>query len=196
MRRIGLFIAIIIFISSCSSEYERLVEREMSSGMRYDSLFLGLRFGMERQLFFDLMLDLNRDKKIWQGKLASSITYPVSDLKYEGDMLFFPTFHDERIYEMNCIFSYKSWAPWNKRYSADSLRYDVLNVMKKWYGDEFIKMEADNGNFAHIKVDGNRRIMIIKQEERNVKVVFTDLVKMEELREVGELEELQKQSSI
>ena len=43
----------------------------------------------------------------------------------------------------------------------------------------------DNGETVYAKVDGNRRVLIYKEKERNVKVLFTDLLMMKEVEKIN-----------
>jgi hypothetical protein len=73
-------------------------------------------------------------------------------------------------------FHYKGWAPWNKKLSSEKLQADILNWYKKVYGAGFIKVKHPLHGIAYVKVDGNRRITIFKQDDLNVWAVFTDML--------------------
>ena len=58
-----LFILIILSINSCKeSSYKSLEKREMLSGMRYDSLFLGIKFNMSSKEFYDHCWKMNKNQ--------------------------------------------------------------------------------------------------------------------------------------
>lgn len=169
------FIVLIPLIVSCEqkTDYEKLVQRELNKGVRHDSLFLGYEFGMERQEFFDYSFELNQKKVITGG---TQIEYDLEELPHDAKMLFFPEFHEERIYRMPVEVSYKAWAPWNKNLFSDSLIVDLLELYEEDYGPGFIQAtHPENGREAWIKVDGNRRISIFKKDDMTARIEFLDL---------------------
>ena len=168
-----------ILLTGCwKTEYTRLVERELSKGVQVDSLFLGLRFGMTRQEFFDHCMDLNRQHLTTVGYKNSSVLYTLTyDSAVTIDMHFFPDFKEEKIYKMPTIFTYKNWSPFDRNTQSDSLLVKVKGILEEWYGSGFIKVEKDEGkDFAFVKVDGNRQIVLFRENDMDVKAVFTDLL--------------------
>lgn len=163
------------FLNSCEkkTEYERLVQRELNKDVRYDSLFLGYTFGMERQEFFDYSWELNQQHVITGG---SNVEYEIDDLSSSATMRFFPEFHDNKIYKMPVEIQYDSWAPWNKHLVSDSLIVELVDMYEQVYGKGFIQtIHPDIGKKAWIKVDGNRRISIYKDDDMKARIEFLDL---------------------
>lgn len=184
----GLFMSFLLL--SCYSndpktQYSRLLKSEKSKGTRIDSIFFGYYFGMPRKEFYDLSWKLNREGKVMDGVNNLFIQYSLrnGDLKHPGSMNFFPDFYNEKIFKMRAEFAYDSWAPWNKQYYADSLLPDVLLFFQEWYpdGNSFITIADSTKGTIHVKVDGNRRILIGKYDERMVKAEITDLTVEDEL---------------
>ena len=172
-------------LSGCYSEYTQKVRSELASGVKYDSLFLGLKFGMTRNEFFEHCWELNKQKKLWHSSRNDAVLYRINNFKYEAKMEFYPNFEDEKIYEMPVRFQYVGWSPLVKELSSDSLRVEVMGLMEKWYGADFMKMEKETGEYAMVRVDGNRRIIITRDSDQSVKVLFTDLtVEIESEEEV------------
>lgn len=171
-----LILMVIIFaLISCENktEYEQLVERERNKEVRHDSLFLGYEFGMESDDFFDHSWDLNQQKIVTGG---DQIEYEMKELSSPARMIFYPDFHDERIYRMPVEISFKSWAPWNRELYSDSLVTELLDLYRNTYGPGFIKTtHPEIKKEAWIKVDGNRRISIYRQDDMKVRVEFLDL---------------------
>jgi hypothetical protein len=166
-----------IFLSNCSQpEYYDVVERELASGKRYDSLFLGLNFGMTQKEFYAACWDMNKKGVLREGPGNMTAEYKVvNGLKFPARMNFFPTFRQDKIYEMPVTFHYESWAPWNKEMFADSLQLDVKHLYEKWYGGGFMEIKHPQKGVAFVKVDGNRRISIYKHSDDKVGVLYTDL---------------------
>jgi len=174
---LGLLLAGSLLVTGCQSEYERMLEEELASGERHDSLFLGLHFGMSRKDFFVHCWRLNRDSVIRQGLNNSSVLYELEDeLGSPAAMNFYPNFVDTTIHEMPVIFSYEGWAPWNKGLSSDSLLVEVLELLQAWHGGrEFLKIESPGKRSAYVKIDGNRRILVHPKGEQDVRVLYTDM---------------------
>jgi hypothetical protein len=167
-----------LIISGCTprAKYERRLKQELASGIRYDSLFFGLYFGMPEKDFYEHCWRLNQKGLIKQGESNVTAEFELKDqLKYPAVMDFYPKFNQGKISEMPVTFKYMGWAPWNKELSSDKLQTDVQKYYEKIYGDGFIKVKHPLHGIAYVKIDGNRRITIFKQDDLHVWAVFTDL---------------------
>lgn len=168
-------------IAGCmKSEYDRLEEREMASQVRYDSIFLGLHFGMPRKDFFTSCWEMNKQGLIIQGPGNLSVEYELDtpQVKSKVFMRFYPKFTPEDvIYTMPVEFTYEAWAPWNQHLSPDSLLVEIKYLFEKWYGgNKFIYIENKDKNIQlWAKIDGNRRIRLYTKNISTVKADITDL---------------------
>jgi hypothetical protein len=172
-------VAVAILFSSCSpkSKYDQLVKKELESGERNDSLFMGFYFGMSEKAFYTRCWELNKKGLIRQGTNNTTVEYITKDeLKSKATMNFYPDFIGGKISVMPVLFTYTGWAPWNKELSSDKLQEDVLKWYGKVYGDDFITVKSKEKGTAFIKVDGNRRITIFKKDDMSVWAVFSDLL--------------------
>jgi len=175
------FIPVLVFgllLTACSprQRYEHRLKHELGSGVREDSLFMGLYLGMHSKDFFTHCWKLNKKGLIRQGPNNKTVEYNIKkELKHPATMLYYPEFFDDKIYEMPVKFVYDGWTPWNKEYSADKLEADVLRWFKQKYGGGFIKVTHPEHGTAYVKVDGNRRITIFKEDDLHVWAVFTDM---------------------
>jgi hypothetical protein len=97
-------------------------------------------------------------------------------MKYPCILNFYPQFINGKIYEMPVVFTYEGWAPWNKQLSADNLQTDVLNWYKKLYGGGFIEVRHPVHGSAFVKINGNRRITVFKEDDSHVWAIFTDML--------------------
>lgn len=172
----------VLAIAACSdgSAYLLMEKRELARGVRYDSLFLGLKFGMERQAFFDHCRNMNREGLVKEGAGGNTVEYKLEDLPYPAKVNFYPDFDDDnRIYKMRMHFHYDAWAPWNKPQWSDSLIPEVSILLGRWFeGTDFIIIEpedVENKSPVYAKVDGNRRIVIFKDGDMKVRAIITDL---------------------
>jgi len=174
----ALFISVAI-ISGCSSgtRYERRLKNELAKGIRCDSLFMGLYLGMPEKDFYVRCWRLNSRGLIRQGESNTTVFYELKDqLKYPAAVDFYPRFSDGKIFEMPVRFKYSGWAPWNKKLSSDNLQVDVVKWYEKVYGKGFIEVKHPLHGSAFVKLDGNRRITVIRQNDMYVWAIFTDLL--------------------
>ena len=179
MNKFLISILIFITIISCQTNpYLELEKKELSSGVRYDSLFLGVKFGMTSKEFYAHCWDLNRKKLITQGPSNNSVRYylPTESIGQKIEMLFYPVFDNDIVYEVNTTFSYTGWAPWNKETSSDYLIDEVREILSEWYNSKFYEIKnPKNNSTLYTTVSGNRRIVITKVSEREVRARYTDL---------------------
>ena len=179
-----LCLGLIFFVFGCSgeSEYHQLLERELAKEVRQDSLFLGIKLGMDQREFFDHCWELNQQQIIKQGGEEILVEYKMKEgLAQPVVMKFFPEFYKDKIYQVPVSFTYEAWAPWNKSLFSDKLQLDLLRFFEKKYGKGFIKVEHPKRGIAYVKVDSNRRISIYKKNDSDVAVLFTDMIVDQEL---------------
>ncbi len=174
-----IFLIFICITSGCSpkAKYERRLKNELASGVRYDSLFMGLYLGMTEKDFYLHCWQLNKKGLIRQGESNTTVYYTLKNqLKYPAAMDFYPKFIQGKIFEMPVRFKYVGWAPWNKNLSSDNLQNNLVKWYEKTYGKGFIEVSHSLHGTAFVKVDGNRRISIFKESDLYVWAVFTDLL--------------------
>lgn len=192
---IPLFFLLILslFIQSCESPIFSISDDDLSKS---DSLFLGFHLGMPQKDFFDHCTELNKQKKITQGPGGSTnVEYRIVD-EYDSEisMRFFPTFIDEKIFEMPVTYSYVAWAPWNRQYWAEQLLPKVLEKYKIAYGDDFKLINHPTQGKVYYKIDGKRRINLFIKDEQHVQAVFSDLKVENRLNEEFEKSQSQEQA--
>merc|ERR1711916_69005 len=107
--------------------------------MGYDSLFLDISFGMTKKEFYSHCWEMNKKRLVTWGNNNTSVLYRLeNELKSPASMNFYPEFYEGKISKMPVIYTYNGWSPWNEQLNADSLLIDVLELYKKWYGDDFM----------------------------------------------------------
>jgi hypothetical protein len=176
-------LGLVLLLSSCKSEYEKVESRELASGKSVNELFLGLELGMEKKKFYETCWDLNKEGVLSNGPGELSIEYSV-DLPSgnPAKMRFYPKFEDEKIYMMPVEFTYEGWALWNEELTVENLREDVVGLFKEWYGPDFFEVaNEDKSLIAFVKIDGNRRIRIFKKHVSIVRAEIVDLKIQKEL---------------
>lgn len=171
-----LFALLWLITTSCDnrSKYQKWLDQELATGERHDSLFYGIYLGMNTKDFFQLCYQKNQDSIFFQGDAAVKY-YMKDELPLPATMNFYPEFQDKKIIEMPVRITYDAWAPWNKRTFADSLQIDIKNLFEKWYGSGFVRTSHPKHGVAFVKIDGNRRIIIVKEDDRTAKALFTDM---------------------
>lgn len=172
----------IVFFQSCDTKLLPTFGDDLSKS---DSLFLGFHLGMAQKDFFDQCTELNKEQKITQGPGGTTnVEYRIVDgYESEVSMRFFPTFIDEKIFEMPVTYSYIAWAPWNRQYWAENLLDEVLEKYKVIYGEDFKLIDHPTQGKVHYKMDGIRRINLFVKDEQFVQAVFTDLKVEKRLKE-------------
>jgi len=173
--------SVLISLLSCSkSDYQKLVEQELSKGVRHDSLFLDIFFGMSKKDFYTVCWELNSKGVLREGAGNTTAMYRITDLNYPVKMNFYPKFHLNEIYLMSVSFSYEGWSPYNKNLHSDNLQTEVLRLLEDWYSKGFIKVNHAKRGEIYVKVDGNRQITVFKDGDKLVRVLITDLLSPKE----------------
>ncbi len=183
------FKALVVFflimqVSCGKSEYTKLVDSEMAKNIVNDSLIFGMKFGQTRKLFFDQCWKLNNEKVINQSTSNKFVEYKLpmkeADTKESPiTMLFYGIFNKKKIMTgMDMKFHYDGWSLWNKSLQSDKLVPIVKDSLKSWFpGNDFIIVPAKKmKGEIHVKVDGNRRIIVEPiADTRTVDVRIDDL---------------------
>ena len=173
---LAMFAALIMGGCSPAKKYERRLNKELASGIRYDSLFMGISFGMSSEEFYQVCWGLNKDSVVRQGSANVSVQYDINkELDYPATMNFYPIFRENKIIEMPVRFIYNGWTPWNKELSASNLALDVKRWYEGIYGKGFITVTHPMNGNAYTKIDGNRRITIYVENDLYVWAMFTDM---------------------
>jgi hypothetical protein len=167
-----------LLMGGCSpkSRYDQKLKRELASGIRHDSLFMGIYLGMSDKDFYTVCWELNREGVIRQSHSNTSVQYdPGEKLNHSATLEFYPKFVDNKIVEMPVKFSYDGWAPWNKELSSRQLVEDILAWYEEEYGKGFIAVSHPIKGKAYTKIDGNRRITIYQEDDLYAWAIFTDM---------------------
>jgi hypothetical protein len=179
MKSVWILIVLMCTVLACQpkSEYDRVKERELSSGKVVEDLFLDLRFGMGRKEFFGTCWEHNKKGILTNGAHHLMVQYkPEMPSGKVADMFFYPQFEENKLYFMPMEFVYPAWFPGNEAYSNEKLFEDVVDLMGNWYGEGFFEVaNKDRSIRAMVKIDGNRLIRIFKKDISSVRVEILDL---------------------
>lgn len=163
-------IVVVVWIAGCDGGWGSAGQRE------YDSLFLGISFGMEKRVFYDYCWEMNRQKVFTHGPANQEVEYRLAgELDKAVIMRFYPSFYKEKIYEMPVTFTYEAWAPWNRSLQSDSLLVRMIPVFEKWYGRGFKVVEHPAQGPVYVKRDRYRRINLFIRDDQFVQAVITDM---------------------
>jgi hypothetical protein len=168
-----------VIISGCSprAKYERKLKHELASGIKCDSLFMGIYFGMSEKEFYTHCWKLNKKGLIRQGESNVTVLYELkNELKYPANMDFYPKFKEGKISEMPVRFKYTGWAPWNKELTSKKLQADIVRYYEKTYGESFFEVKDPKRGSAFISIKGNRRISVFVQNDLYAWSLFTDML--------------------
>ena len=159
--------------------YNTLIKKELNSNKKINDIFFGISLGMTSKDFYMHCWDLNKKGMFTDGLGNTSVSYALKnkELQYLAEMNFYPEFHSGKIYSMWARFQYLGWSPWTKHLGSDDLLPDVLKLYQKWYpsGNPFITIKDEKRGVIYVKVDGNRRIIIGRYDDVQVKADYTDL---------------------
>ena len=175
---------LIMQVSCNKSEYAKLIDNEMAKNIVNDSLIFGMKFGQTRKLFYDQCWKLNNEKIINQGTSNKFVEYKLPMKKGDSTkspmtLMFYGIFNKEKIMTgIDMKFQYDGWSLWNKSLQSDKLIPVVKDSLKSWFpGNDFIAVPAKKTKGEiHVKIDGNRRILIEPiADSRTVDVRIDDL---------------------
>lgn len=185
-----LCLLILILSQACDDggyrEYKMLMHRELGNRQRNDSIFFGIYLGMRPKAFYTHCWEMNKKGLFTDGLNNAAVLYKLHqpEMPYNTDMNFYPDFYQDKLYKMKVVFHYVGWAPWNKKLYADKLMPEVLKLYNQWYpsGNPFIKLHDKERGTIYIKIDGNRRIIIGKHDDMQVKADYTDLLIAQQIK--------------
>lgn len=187
MRKKGLIftLGIVLGLMACQpkSEYQKLKETELATGVVHDTLFAGISFSMTKKDFFDYCWKMNKEG-IFMNGTGSQVLYEVTeDFSRPTNLTFYPKYVDGKMLEMPMEFQYQDWALWNEETKNERLIEEVMEVMLDWYGgnDFFEVKNEDESISVWVKIDGNRQIRVGRKSISSALVTITDLRLLEEI---------------
>ena len=179
-------VLIVSILTGCndSSKYRKLVERELATNIRKDTLLQGIRFGMNKREFFAHCWELHKKGVFKEGVTNSTVFYEMEKNGKKYHVNFYPKFAEGKIVELPIEYTYPAFAPWNPKYSLDMLEKEIRELYKEEFGDDYLEIPSKNeeNGTAYVWVDGNRRLSLYKNIMRNsVTALYFDLSSAKEL---------------
>jgi hypothetical protein len=188
IKSVLFFLGIVFLSTACrKSEKKNLVhieQQELAKGIRNDSLFLGLYFGMSKEDFLEYCWKLNKQGLITDGNgMTVEHQLGIRDFQYPLKMNFYPQFKNDKIRELPICFSYKTYEFFNQKMTTETILNDVKKLMEQWYGEDFfvttLPQPMPNNIKGYAQVKGNRRVLIFVEKDVEVMVLITDLTARE-----------------
>ncbi len=168
---------LVLFGCGNENKLERTIRKELASGVRNDSLFLGLKFGIELQEFYDHCRELNSQGLVREGPKNMSVEYLFKD-SLDNPIAF--NFYADRndgggpIHLYHTTFYYYAWVL-NRHLYSDRLLNMLIPILMEWYGGNEPFTQIKNGKKHIYKIDGNRMIDMFIYDEGTVVATYTDL---------------------
>ena len=177
-----------MILIGCNPEYKlkQEIEKELATGVKNDSLFLGLEFGITMQEFFEHCKELNRQELVREGSKNMSVEYIFKD-SLDQPIAF--NFYADRetnggpIYRYYTSFHYYAFAL-NRHLYAERLLEMLPAILMDWYGgNEPFTLVRDKKKYLY-KIDGNRMIELTTFDLSTVTATYYDLSHVD-LQELG-----------
>jgi len=167
-----------LILFGCNPEYklEKTIEEELATGIKNDSLFLGLEFGITMQEFFDHCRELNSQGLVREGSKNMSVEYIFKD-SLDQPLAF--NFYADResngpIHKYYTSFNYYAFAL-NRHLYSDQLMEMLPSILMDWYGGNEPFNVAKDGKEYLYKIDGNRMIELYVYDLSTVVATYYDL---------------------
>lgn len=162
--------------------YRAAVAEGLETESRPRETLLGLRTGVPAQEYFDKCTELNRQQIITSSGGANMIVHQMPrDLNAPATLTLRPIMtpgargNDRRVEALEAWFSYDSWAPWARRFYADSLLPHAADHVARTLDLDLIEMTHPRHGRTYAAVDGNRLTALWADDESRVKAMFVDL---------------------
>lgn len=169
-------IAIFFFLSaallpSCGREGSG-AERKVCTNC--DTLYLGYRFGMDQEEFFDHCGQLNREGILYEGDELNTVTQEV-DFTVKARIYIKPVFDDAgKIFQLDMLFQYNVLPMFRPDLTPVKLRKETLAFMEQATGKKLKPKEHPVLKHVWENVEGYRRVRLFHEGEW-IKVEYYDL---------------------
>lgn len=167
---------VVFFGCNPENKLDKVIKRELATGIKNDSLFLGLKFGITMQEFYDHCLELNKQGIVIEGSKNMSVEYIFKD-SLDQPIAF--NFYADRnsagpIYRYFTSFNYYAFAL-NKHLYSDRLIEMLPDILMDWYGGNTPFTVIKDGKEYLYKIDGNRMIELSIYDLSMVTAAYYDL---------------------
>lgn len=182
ISQFAIFLLSLFLLQSCEStyNYNDTLRRELESGVIQNHIILDIDFGMKKDHFYDYCWKLNNEQKAEQGPNNRTVKVEIHELEKRAYMLFYPNFINDEIVEMPILFGYEDWSPWNRESYSSKLILKVRELVNNWYDIDLQLVRDTTGYPGYVNIQGNRKLTLIVQNDQHVKLLVTDMTKVED----------------
>lgn len=180
----------LLIVYSCDStslnkkSLENLLLEESMKTQRYDSIVLGVKFGMTSESFFNYAMKMNEEGLFYPSRSGTMVAMDINkEFNYPIQFEIFPVAMQNKfvpIKKFKAIIRFKNLYSNKKEMSINNLLNQTLLFFEKGYGgNKFIRVPNNEDVFVkhnYIKIDSNRKITIIPFLATNqLNVLFEDI---------------------
>lgn len=207
MKKILLFLILTNLIVSCDllnpkikiyrpekgKTIEEIIDNELATKKRNDTIFLDFRFGMTEKEFVKHLRKLINQEKLYTDPLSNFITYDLIYDKYTTiKCTFKPDYYKDKLYELGV--SAKSQDNYTST-KTTTIQLMMFFISKYGLCDVEEKMELVDDCKEYIWIQGNRKISVMCGIDDS-RIFYEDLsiIKLKEAEENKETESNTKES--
>jgi hypothetical protein len=163
---------------------ENLLLEESIKPQRFDSIVMGVKFGMTSEEFFNYAKKKKDEGLFYPSRTGTMVTLDINkEFNYTVQFEFFPVTMRNKfmpIRKYKAILRFKDIYSNKMKMSIKNLLNQTLLFFEKGYkGNNFIKVPNDEDVFVrynYIKIDSNRKITITPSLTMNqLNILFEDL---------------------
>lgn len=180
----------LLIVYSCDStslnkkSLENLLLEESMKTQRYDSIVLGVKFGMTSESFFNYAMKMKEEGLFYPSRSGTMVAMDINkEFNYPIQFEIFPVAMQNKfvpIKKFKAIIRFKNLYSNKKEMSINNLLNQTLLFFEKGYGgNTFIKVPNNEDVFVkhnYIKIDSNRKITIIPFLATNqLNILFEDI---------------------
>ena len=179
-----------LILYSCDSTFlnkkslENLYLEESIKPQRYDSIVMGVKFGMTSEEFFNYAKKKKDEGLFYPSRSGTMVALDINkEFNYTVQFEFFPVTMQNKfmpIRKYKAILRFKDVYSNKKEMSLNNLLNQTLLFFEKGYkGNKFIRVPNDEDIFVkynYIKIDSNRKITIVPSLAMNqLNILFENL---------------------
>ncbi len=155
-------------------EYQTLVSRELASGFKNDTIFLGFTFGMSEQEYRYKQSLLLGTQIIYfnpESHLAYTMTLPDEAIPNDTEAIFIPDFFEQKLYKLNVYVKSKTI---NVSSTPVLKQAQLARLYQRKYGEVIIFKEGTE-DMRFVFVKGSMQVEILAGFDY-AEVIYTDLI--------------------
>lgn len=190
-RSIILLLLVLALLSACryNPSYNEVLEEELASNVRHDSIIYGVKLGMTYDDFHFYCWNQHLEGVFMPGGFGDAVKVEITEEVHSPLIVeFFPADVNDKfepIKKYRVSVAFKNYSQYNKATSMENLVKETMRFFEDGYGGrKFIPVPNTTNvliknNF--IKVDGNRKITLYPEfKGHKLEIIFEDLKPMDD----------------